>query len=120
MKRLVEIARFAADLDRTASFYERLLGVKPESLSVGETATFSLGGVKLFLHKRTGGMPGGPKDEDHITFAVEDVDEACARLRAQGIEIEFPPRDFYWGRSAYLRDPDGRLVELHRPPSGAP
>ena len=22
------------------------------------------------------------------------------------------PRDYRWGRSAYLRDPDGRLVEL--------
>jgi len=115
---LWRLRAFTADLDRTASFYERLLGVSPESLSVGETATFTLGEVKLFLHKRAGGMPGGPKDEDHITFAVEDVDEACAALRAQGIEIEFPPRDFYWGRSAYLRDPDGRLVELHRPLSG--
>jgi len=117
VKRVVEIARFTVDVDRTVSFYERLLGVRPESLSVGETATFTLGGVKFFLHKRTGGMlPGGPKDEDHIAFAVEDVDEACAALKAQGIEIEFPARDFYGGRSAYVRDPDGRLVELHRPP----
>jgi len=22
------------------------------------------------------------------------------------------PKEFYWGRSAYVRDPDGRLVEL--------
>ena len=24
------------------------------------------------------------------------------------------PRDLPWGRSAYVRDPDGRLVELRR------
>jgi len=92
--------------------------MKPEARKVGEAATFTLGGVKLFLHKRSGGMPGGPRDEDHIAFIVDDVDEACAALRAQGIGIEFPPHDFYWGRSAYLRDPDGRLVELHQPPAG--
>jgi catechol 2,3-dioxygenase-like lactoylglutathione lyase family enzyme len=112
MRQLAEIARFAADVDRTVLFYERLLGVKPETRKVGETATFMLGGVKLFLHKRTGGTPDGPRDEDHIPFIVHNVDEACAALRAQGTEVEFPPRDFYWGRSAYLRDPDGRLVEL--------
>ena len=22
------------------------------------------------------------------------------------------PKDYYWGRSAYVRDPDGRIVEL--------
>jgi len=22
------------------------------------------------------------------------------------------PKDYYWGRSAYLRDPDGHLVEI--------
>ena len=27
------------------------------------------------------------------------------------------PRAYPWGRSAYLRDPDGRLVELAEEPS---
>jgi hypothetical protein len=22
------------------------------------------------------------------------------------------PKEYYWGRSAYVRDPDGRIVEL--------
>jgi len=29
------------------------------------------------------------------------------------------PRDYQWGRSAYLRDPDGRLVELAQTESGS-
>lgn len=34
-----------------------------------------------------------------------------SRAREAGAEVD-GPRDFYWGRSAYLRDPDGRAVEL--------
>jgi catechol 2,3-dioxygenase-like lactoylglutathione lyase family enzyme len=44
---------------------------------------------------------------------VDDVDHACAELQARGFTIEVPPRMCYWGRSAYLRDPDGWLIELH-------
>ncbi len=33
-------------------------------------------------------------------------------LFTDGVETTIAPRDYPWGRSAYLRDPDGRLVEL--------
>jgi len=117
VKRLEEIARFCADVDRSVAFYETLLGVKPVSRHPGETATFMVGEVKLFLHQRAAAHdPAWPlRDEDHIALAVEDVDRACAELEAAGLTVEVAPRDFSWGRSAYLRDPDGRLVELHRP-----
>ena len=46
--------------------------------------------------------------------------EACSgshflarALREQGHDVS-GPMDFYWGRSAYVRDPDGRIVELVR------
>jgi catechol 2,3-dioxygenase-like lactoylglutathione lyase family enzyme len=35
-----------------------------------------------------------------IAFIKDDVEEMV---------------NFYWGRSAYLRDPDGHLIELHKP-----
>lgn len=25
------------------------------------------------------------------------------------------PKDYYWGRSAYLPDPDGQLIEIANP-----
>lgn len=108
MKRLEEIAYFVADLDGAVKFYERVLGLKPARWTPGKTAEFPLGDAKLFLHVR------GTGNEDHIAFAVDDLDNACEELQAQGVRIETGPKDFYWGRSAYLRDPDGRLVELHR------
>ncbi len=115
MKRLEEIARFTADVDAAVAFYQKFLGQDPASWRSGETATFMLGDAKLFLHRAGGvGIPGGPRDEDHVSFAVEDVDAACEELRQAGIEVQVGPRDYYWGRSAYLRDPDGRLLELHK------
>jgi uncharacterized glyoxalase superfamily protein PhnB len=43
---------------------------------------------------------------------VEDVDAACASLIKQGLTLEIPPKDYYWGRSAYLNDPDGHMLEI--------
>jgi len=38
----------------------------------------------------------------------------CQTLVKQGLVMEIPPKDYYWGRSAYLRDPDGHQVEITR------
>jgi catechol 2,3-dioxygenase-like lactoylglutathione lyase family enzyme len=70
--------------------------------------------VKVLVHERAGEMDDGPRNEDHFALAVEDVDAVCAELVGRGLELELEPRDYPWGRSAYLRDPDGRLVELLR------
>ena len=54
---------------------------------------------------------------DDVEASVADLDEACDELRAQGTSLMVEPRDYPWSRSAYLRDPDGRLVELAQTPS---
>ena len=46
-----------------------------------------------------------PPNVDHVAFRVSDLESDAARLGAEA-------DDYPWGRSAYLRDPDGRLVEL--------
>ncbi len=50
-----------------------------------------------------------------LIVTVEDVDASVERLQAQGVQFLTDPRDFPgWGiRSAYLRDPDGNLIELY-------
>lgn len=117
MKRLGEIALFTPDVDRLVHFYSRVLGMEPSAWQPGETATFMLGDVKLFLHRQGAPSPDVPPNMDHIAFFVEDVDAECEALQRQGLAAEIGPRDFSWGRSAYLSDPDGRQVELHRPPA---
>ena len=111
MRRFVEIALFTDDVDATRAFYERLLGARPEASWPGG-AVFAAGDVKLLVHERGAAPEDGPPNEDHVALGVADLEAACAALRADDVSLLVEPRDFPWGRSAYLRDPDGRLVEL--------
>ncbi len=110
-REVVEVALFTDDVGRVKGFYERLVGGAPEAEWPGG-AIFSAGSVKLLVHERGGATDGGPANEDHIALGVADLDVTCAELAEQGLSFFVEPRDFPWGRSAYLRDPDGRLVEL--------
>jgi len=111
MSELVEIALFTDDVDRAKGFYERLVRRAPEAEWPGG-AIFSAGRVRLLVHERARAMEGGPPNEDHVALGVADLDVACAELEEQGFSFLVEARDYPWGRSAYLRDPDGRLVEL--------
>lgn len=51
-----------------------------------------------------------------LVFAVESVDDAYARLEADVGFLTDPHDRPEWGiRVAYLRDPDGTLVEINEP-----
>ncbi|MEE1784620.1 glyoxalase/bleomycin resistance/extradiol dioxygenase family protein [Streptomyces sp. SP17BM10] len=56
------------------------------------------------------------QDSAMLVFRVDDVDEALALCLAHGGTLAVPATDRpEWGpnlRSAHLRDPDGRLIEL--------
>ena len=101
---LAEIALFTPNVDAAVEFYERVLGRPPASSWPGG-ATFDLDGVTLLVHERGDAHEGMPPNVDHFAFRVVDVDAEAARLGAEAA-------DYPWGRSAYLVDPDGRLVEL--------
>ena len=117
MNQITEIALFTNDVERLARFYERLLGVPPAAQS-SNMAGFRIGVLQLLLHHKYPPDPqyaSGPDqlpNEDHVALGVAQVDSMCATLVEQGVTIDFAPRDYPWGRSAYLRDPDGRLIEL--------
>lgn len=109
--KLTEIAFFTEDVAQMTDFYHRLLGTRPVSHSE-QMAIFLLGELKIFIHYRYSPKDGELPPENHFAFLSEDVDEDCSQLVAQGMTIEIHPRDYYWGRSAYLRDPDGRQIEI--------
>ena len=101
---LAEIALFTADVDAAVDFYERVLCRAPTSRWPGG-ATFDLDGVTLLIHVQGEQVEGMPPSVDHFAFRVADLDSDAERLGTDAA-------DYPWGRSAYLRDPDGRLVEL--------
>ena len=109
--KLTEIAFFTKDVQGTADFYQALLDSKPVAHSEG-MSIFMAGDTKIFIHHHYEPKDGELPAENHIAFTVSDVDEACRQLTSQGISVEVQPEEYYWGKSAYLRAPDGQLVEL--------
>ena len=111
MSDVAEIALFTDDVAGVAGFYRSLVGAAPVAEWPGG-ALFTAGDAKILVHERAAAMEGGPPNEDHFALTVDDLDTTCDTLRSEGCELLVEPRDYEWGRSAYLRDPDGRLVEL--------
>ncbi|HEY8571046.1 VOC family protein [Phenylobacterium sp.] len=51
----------------------------------------------------------GGRNFGHLAYAVDDIYEACRRLKDGGVVINRPPRD---GRMAFVRSPDNISIEL--------
>lgn len=112
-KQLSELAFFTDKVEEMAEFYRALLRAEPVAQSEG-MAIFMSGNTKIFIHRNYIAEKGDLPPENHIAFTVDDVDMVCTELVENGLSIEVSPKDYYWGRSAYLRDPDGQLVEITR------
>jgi lactoylglutathione lyase len=115
------------DLDRALRFYTEVLGLRLGHRS-GEYAQFDTGSTRLALYTRRAmtnilgislHAPTTYAPGFEIGFKVANVDAAFSDLVARGALPAVPPTDRAWGqRTAYVRDPDGHLIEfaqdLHR------
>jgi lactoylglutathione lyase len=109
------------DLDRALGFYTQVLGLRHGHRS-GDYAQLDTGATRLALYTRTAmaktlGMsleaPAANAPGFEVGFKVADVDSAFNELVARGAQSVVPPTDRFWGqRTAYVRDPDGHLIEL--------
>ena len=104
--KLVELAYFTEHVQQMTDFYQSLLGAEPVAKS-NDMAIFMSGFTKIFIHRKYPASEGELPADNHIAFAVEDVHATCEALIQQGLTLEVSSKDYYWGRSAYLRDPDG-------------
>jgi catechol 2,3-dioxygenase-like lactoylglutathione lyase family enzyme len=111
MGTVVEVAYFTDQLEAMTAFYQQVLESEPVEKSEGMTV-FQSGTTKIFLHALYQPGENDLPPVNHLAVAVKDVDQACQKLSESGLAVEIAPKDFYWGRSAYLRDPDGHQVEL--------
>ena len=109
--KLHELAYFTDNVQGMTDFYRGLLGTNPVAQS-DDMAIFMTGRTKIFIHRNYPTSKGELPASNHIAFAVDDVDAACVALTEQGLTVDIHPRDYYWGRSAYLLDPDGHQVEI--------
>lgn len=114
-----------SDLDRTIAFYCGQLGLSlalRKSNDKGEMAFFDTGSGMLEIAcpvasiARSRDVPPHEAGMRHLTFAFTDVDAVVEKLEAAGIEILERPRPAFFTemirRVAFIRDPDGIIVEL--------
>ena len=105
------------DLDVALAFYTDALGLALGHRS-GPYAQLDTGSCRLALYERdamaeTLGVPAAAVPAFEIGFKVDDVDAAFNELIERGARPAVAPTDRPWGqRTAYVRDPDGHLVEL--------
>jgi catechol 2,3-dioxygenase-like lactoylglutathione lyase family enzyme len=102
------------DLARTADFYGRVLGLRL-ARDQGTCRIYHVcGGAYIGFCQRD----DAPVPAPHVTLTLvtDRVDEWCAHLTAQGVEIVKPPADNppYRIYNAFARDPSGYLVEIQR------
>ena len=120
VSRIDHVVLTVADLERTLSFYQRVLGMSPVTFGEGRRA-LAFGDQKLNLHQA--GREFEPKARRPTPGAVDicfttdvPLDEVIAHLRAESVVIELGPVAKVGARgplrSVYFRDPDGNLVEV--------
>jgi catechol 2,3-dioxygenase-like lactoylglutathione lyase family enzyme len=112
------------DLDRALRFYVDVLGMQLNHRS-GPYAQLATGATRLAFYERgameetlgtTLDAPAENAPAFELGFFVANVDTAYAELVVLGATAVTPPADRPWGqRTAYVRDPDGNLVELVQP-----
>ncbi len=115
------VVLIVADLDTALAFYTDALGLRLGHRS-GAYAQLDTGRTRVSLYERAAmsetltlpldaPAPRAPSFE--LGFKVRDVDAAFGALVAAGAESACSPTDRAWGqRTAYVRDPDGYLIEL--------
>ncbi|TCU30690.1 glyoxylase I family protein [Rhizobium azibense] len=126
LKSFEHIGMTVSDMDRAVAFYCGLLGLRlhlRKAMPDGSQVAFlDAGGGMLEVFAPAGGavrasdVPEGTAGLRHITFLFASVAETFARLEAAGVEVKERPRLAYNSevlhKVAFLRDPDGILIEL--------
>ena len=117
LERIDHLNLTVADIDRSVEFYERVLGMKTESIGEGRAALY-FGQQKIHLDAAGGAMAmsGEKRMPAHICFITETpIGEVAAHLEKFGVPVRMQgPRVGAIGtiQSLYIDDPDQHSIEI--------
>lgn len=130
MTSLGYVIGYVADVERSIDFYERAFGLTRRFIGPdGDYGEMDTGATTLAFAEASlatsnlagaGGYaaldPTAPPPGVTITLVTDDVPAALATALAAGAVPYVDATDKSWGQTvAYVRDPDGILVELATP-----
>ena len=121
--RLDHIVVNCKDLEITASWYQRVLGMEREEFGDGSRTALKFGGQKLNLRPADAdarAWPTGANDQpgsiDACFITALGPEDVIDHLNGCGIAIEAGPVPKVGAlgpmQSVYCRDPDGNLIEI--------
>jgi lactoylglutathione lyase len=118
LKAFLHVKIDVEDLERSLDFYCDKLQLKQivrydlpnDAVIVQVSPTGQPPGIELWYEKP---FKSFDNDRLHVAFEVEDLEYSVRELRQRGVRIEQEP--FRKGHEliAFLRDPDGYLIELN-------
>lgn len=102
---------YVSDLERSSAFY----GTLGLELLVDQGSCRIFGEAGTMMVGLCGGRVPDP-DGLIVTLVTDEVEDVCAELARRGVEFEQMPSYAaeYHITHAFLRDPDGYLVEIQR------
>lgn len=112
---LHHVAICVDNIDRALAFYTDVLGLEQVDRPPlpNDGAWLIVGGHEdQMVHLMITG-DSAPATFQHFALSCPDLDEAAASLAARGYELSTPDVIPGYGRQAFVRDPEGNLVELN-------
>ncbi len=103
------------DMARARAFYEKIIGLQPTAVTESEHASwteYEVAGGAFSLGKADGWLPS--KSGASIAFEMEDFDSAIATLREHGVPFKMEPFPTPVCRMAFVLDPEGNTVCIHK------
>ena len=122
--RLDHLVITCREVEISASWYQRVLGMEREEFGPHRRTSLRFGGQKINLRPASAtqeewftGAAGGVPGTDDLCFVVTmKSDQVAEYLRACGVTVEVGPvaKAGALGpiMSVYCRDPDGNLIEI--------
>ncbi len=119
IKRASFVGFVVKDVAKATEFYTDKLGLTPiaEQSQPGVFTPFALDGGAAFGVFDAIEVPGITQPYE-VAFEVDDVDAACRKWKAAGVEIVSEPHDMPFGRTFHIRTPDGHILRAYKPPTG--
>ncbi|MBG1232062.1 VOC family protein [Aestuariivirga litoralis] len=128
---LHHVALISTDIDRSAAFYENVLGFKriarPPFTIIG--IWYGLGALQVHLVVHPPGnfrQRGVDNDDVHFALRTDDFDATVAELEAKGYSADLPPdhpqklivkkTGMAGFPQVFLCDPDRNIIEINQAP----